>query len=428
MPDSRKTAVKALLKVECDGAYSNIAINDELKCSKLTGADAALASALFYGVLERKYTIDWYISKVSSKPIRKIPPYIKNVLRIALYQMLYMDRIPDFAAINEAVKLIKSSNRSNASGFVNAILRSIQRNKSSFIVPDDRTVKSLSIRYSCESWIVEKLLADYGYETVCGILESSGEVSTTYLRVNTVRYDLKAVSDALKSDNISAVKINENCISIKGSVENTTAYKKGMFHVQDIASQQCCDALDVRDGMRVLDVCAAPGGKTFTVAENMNGTGTVVSRDLHEHRVKLIADGAARLGLNNISASVGDASEFDEDIGLFDRVLCDVPCSGIGVIRRKPDIKYKKQDGIDALPEAQYKILETASKYVKIGGTIVYSTCTLFKSENEGVFQKFLSEHDEFESFPFEGGEYMMTLLPQNGTDGFFYARAVRKG
>lgn len=426
MSNARLVAVRALMSVSLDDGYSNIVLDSAVRSSGLVGADVSLASALFYGVLDRKLTLDYYIENASSRS-GKIPDFVREVLRVSVYQLVYMDRIPPFAAVNEAVKMIKKSKFSFAAGYVNAVLRNIIRNAPE--LPDDDSLTSLEIRYSCEQWIIKRLIDDYGQDETELILSGAMDAPTTYLRVNSHKCSTAGLVNELRSDGLLAAKVENvpNAVCANGALEPTNAYKSGLFHVQDLACQMCCEALEPSENMRLLDCCSAPGGKAFTCAELMNNTGEVVARDIHPHRVKLIADGAKRLMLSNITASVGDATEYDSALGEFDRVLCDVPCSGIGVIRRKPDIKYKSPEVIDALPQLQYEILATGAKYLKIGGVLIYSTCTLFKSENEAVVSRFLSEHSGFEPYPFADGQYMRTLMPQNGTDGFFYARIKRK-
>ena len=422
MPNARLVAVKALMNVSLNDGYSNIVLDNAVKSAGLSAVDAGLATALFYGGLDRKLTIDYIIDAASARS-GKTPDFVREVLRISVYQLVYMDKIPPFAAVNEAVKLIKKSKFSFASGYVNALLRSVIREVPA--LPQDDSVRSLGIRYSCNEWIVHRLIGDYGVETAKKILDSALCPPETFLRVNLLKTDAAALAKTL---DLSYESVQSACsLAAYGDFTNTSAYSDGLFHVQDLACQQCCDALEVDKDMRLLDCCSAPGGKAFTLAENMQNSGEVIACDIHPHRVKLIADGAKRLGLTNITAIENDATLHNASLGEFDRVLCDVPCSGIGVIRRKPDIKYKTDDGIDSLPELQYKILANSARYLKCGGVLIYSTCTLLKSENEGVISRFLSEFDEFEPYPLENGEYTRTLMPYDGTDGFFYARLRRK-
>ena len=423
MANPRLVAVKALMSVNIDEGYSNIVLDKAVKSAELTGADAALATALFYGVLDRKLTLD-YIIKTASARSGKTPDFVREVLRISVYQLVYMDKIPTHAAVNEAVKLIKKSKFGFASGFVNAVLRSVIREAP--VLPDDDSVASLCVRYSCNEWIIERLIADWGLDTAKRILKSALCSPETYLRVNPLKTDSCELAEKLGLD-ITKASRGALTLVANGDVMKTSAYRDGFFHVQDLACQQCCDGLKAEGSMRVLDCCSAPGGKAFTIAENMLDGGKVVACDIHPHRVKLIKSGALRLGLKSVKAIENDATVYNPDLGEFDRVLCDVPCSGLGVIRRKPDIKYKSADGNDALPDLQYKILEVNARYLKSGGVLMYSTCTLQKSENDAVIGRFLKEHTDFEPYPFENGQYTRTLMPYDGTDGFFYARVKRK-
>ncbi len=424
MANPRKSAVKALLKVDNDGAYSNLVIDNVIKQDGLSGADASLATALFYGVLDRKITIDYILSKFSKQPIKKLPYYVLAALRIGVYQLLYMDRVPPFAAINESVNLVKRSKNSQSAGYVNAMLRAVDRDKNTPL-PDDDSSQSMSIKYSFPVWIVNRLVKQYGSEKTKLIFEAMLAKSHTYLRVNNTKIDTDRLIDLLEQENVAAEKTELDyglkIISQSGGIDRLSAYNSGYFHVQDLSSQRCADALDLGENMRLLDLCAAPGGKSFTAAEIMNGTGQVVSCDLHENRVRLIANGAKRLCLGNVAAMANDASIFNESLGMFDRVLCDAPCSGLGIMGRKPDIKYKDESEITDLPEIQYNILKNAVKYVKSKGKIVYSTCTILREENEDVFERVLNENPNFKAV------YTKTLLPcDEESDGFFIAVAER--
>jgi 16S rRNA (cytosine967-C5)-methyltransferase len=430
MANARKIAALALKKVDFGGGYSGIVLDSMLKNSKLSRVDQSLASALFYGVLDRKITIDYVISRHIRQPLRKITPLALESLRIGAYQLMYMDKIPASAAVNESVKLVKSSDENRASGFVNAVLRSIER-CGDYGIPQDNSAESVSLRYSCPRWIVDGFIADYGVNNTIGILEHSLLPTVTYARVNTMKITPEELIKSLADEGVVSLlcdgRSNAVEIRLNGSVRELNAYRDGLFHVQDLSSQLCAEAVGTEKKFRVLDICSAPGGKAFTMAEIMEGGGEVVACDLHAHRVKLIEDGARRLGLENITARVSDATVFDPELGEFDRVLCDVPCSGLGVIGRKPDIKQKSAEEISRLPQIQHSILTNASKYLKPGGRIVYSTCSLSKAENEAVFGRFLKENSNFEPYEIRDNSHMITLMPHiDVTDGFFIASAVR--
>ena len=424
MPNPRKSVVKALIKVEADGGFSNLVIDNVIKQDGLVGADSALATALFYGVLDRKITIDYILSKYSKQPIKKLPYYVAAALRIGVFQLLYMDKIPPFAAINESVNLVKRSKNSNSSGYVNAVLRKVDREGNDSL-PEDDSVKSISIQYSFPEWIVARFMNQFGAAKTKEIFTQMLKKSDVYLRVNNTKICTDDLIAQLHGEGVETEKIEiENglkVISQSGAIDGLLSYKNGYFHVQDLSSQLCAASLDLSENMRVLDICAAPGGKSFTIAELMNGTGEVVSCDLYEHRVKLVSSGAKRLSLGNTKTFVADATIYNSELGEFDRVLCDAPCSGLGIMGRKPDIKYKNEDEIKDLPEIQYNILGNAAKYVKPNGKIVYSTCTILTEENEEVFDRFLSSNSHFKAISIQ------TILPsEKGGDGFFIAVAER--
>ena len=427
MANARKTAVTALLSVDRDGCYSNIAVDNSIKSAKLEGVDASFCSALIYGVLDRKNALDYIISKCSSKPLNKLSLFVLEVLRISVFQLKYMDKIPPFAAINEGVNIVKKSKEHYASGFVNAVLRGVMRQE--IVLPEPVDALSISITDSCDISIVEKLIDSFGVETTHNILKNNNNPLPVYIRCNTTKCTSEQLAEQLKKADITAdyVEGMPKTLILKGALEHTAAFKEGMFHVQDLACQMACESLEIKEGMAALDVCAAPGGKSFTLASEINNNGKIVSCDIHPHRVKLIENGAKRLGFSCVEAKLNDATVYNSELGKFDRVLCDVPCSGIGVINRKPDIRYKNANEFEDLPQLQYDILKTSSVYLKKGGVIVYSTCTLFPKENEEVFERFLEENKDFEPMPFDNGEYIRRIMPSEKNDGFFFARARRK-
>lgn len=418
MDNARKTAVTVLLKIEKQSAYSNISVAAALKETELTREDKAFVSALVYGVLDRKITLDYVLSSFMKTPIKKTAPFTLAVLRTALYQIMFMDKIPDSAAVNEAVKLIKKSRENRNTGFVNAVLRAVLRSEK--LLPQGDTTKELSVRYSCPEWIVESFVEDYGVETAKKLLEESLKAPPFTVRVNTEKIGAFALGEELEKEGVTLIntEIDNAFILDKGiDIAKNPLYKNGMFYVQDLASQIAVSTLAPKEGERVLDMCAAPGGKTFTMAQLMKNKGEIVACDLYEARVGLIAESAKRLGLDIIKPIVCDASQFNEDLGKFDCILCDVPCSGLGVIRRKPEIKYKPQSDFCSLEELQYSILCNAVKYLKKGGRILYSTCTLRCAENEKLVIRFQKEYNNLNKVSEK------TLMPHiDKTDGFYYA------
>lgn len=433
---ARLLAAKALLRVS-SGGFSNIVLDSMLGEAKLDQRDKAFASALFYGVLERRITIDILIRRYSAIPPEKLDPEAAEVLRMGFYQLLYMNSVPDNAAVNESVELIKELGCPKASGFVNGILRAFVRNGKNADFSRLPGIERLSAEYSAPLWLCKKWCLEFGPQRTQRALRACLGAPPIYARVNTVKADAHAVCEALSTEGASAkpAEIFQNAIIIESpALQNTKAYRDGLFHVQDISSQLCAAALGAKPGDRVLDVCAAPGGKTFTVAEIMENRGEVVACDLHAKRAKLVKTGGERLGLGIITARANDATVYDESFGKFDKVLCDVPCSGLGVIRRKPEIRFKKPEDLQSLPKIQYRIAAASAKYLKEGGVLVYSTCTLSRDENENVVKQLMEREgllpeklpEELQKYSADG--YSVTLLPgEINSDGFYFAR-LRKG
>ena len=417
MLNARKTALNALLEVRCQ-AYSNITLNKFLNEADLSGADRALATAIFYGVLDRTITLDYVLSNYIKTPLKKVQPTALEVLRMALYQIMYMDKIPDSAAVNESVKLIKNSKQKHLSGFVNAVLRNILRCE--IVLPNGTDTASLSVKYSCPEWIINSFITDYGVDNATQLLEHSLQTPPVTLRVNTLKTDCNSLQQILAQENILTQPTTiENALEVVGGIDVTKskAYYDGLFHIQDIASQTVVSILSPKENETVLDVCAAPGGKTFTMAEYMRDKGKITACDLHQKRVELIKKGAKRLGITNIKTLQNDATIINNSLGQFDVILCDVLCSGLGVIRRKPEIKYKNLGEYGDISDIQCKILENAMSNLKENGRILYSTCTLRKCENEGVIQRFLDKYPEYEL------KYQHTFMPHiDGSDGFYCA------
>jgi len=430
----RKICLKALLRVEGEGGYSNLVLQSLLKDVHMDKRDVTLCSALFYGVIDRKITLDYILSRFSKVKLQKMDMGILQILRMGLYQMLFMDKIPPSAIVDESVKLSKKVSGGHFSGFVNGILRNILRNQQNITYPvPENTVEYLSIIYSCPQDLVSLWLKSYGREDTEAILADSLLPPPVTIRVNTTKTSGEEIVGLLEKENVTVQPAedlpNAFYLSHTGAVEELTAYRNGFFHAQDVASQLCCQVLCPKNGETVADVCAAPGGKSFTMAQLVGETGKILSFDIHAHRVEQIKEGAARLGFKNITAKVRDAQK-DTLSHKVDAMLVDVPCSGLGVIRRKPEIKYKPLE--NNLPDIQKAILENSAAYVKPGGRLVYSTCTLNPKENQEVVNAFLKEHPEWIPMPFTllGTEYKEgqgTLMPhKHKTDGFFIALLQR--
>ncbi len=431
MKSARQTAFEILNKIQRDESYSNLALDAALDKAEIDAKEKRFVSALVYGVTERRITLDYNLSLYLSQPLKKLKPQVLTALRLGAYQILFMDKIPDSAAVNESVKLVKKNGAAFASGLVNAVLHKIVK---SGLKTDD----SMSVKYSAPEWLCKMWSESYGKENAEKILEASFGAVDNILRVNTTKTNADELCEILSSEGFQCEKncTVDNSLTVKngGAVHKTKAYADGLFHVQDTASQLCCKALDVHDGETVIDVCAAPGGKTFTLSEMMNNTGKVVSCDIYPQRLKLINDGAQRLCLTNIDTVQNDGSRFNSSLPEADKILCDVPCSGLGVIRKKPEIRFKKSEEVDKLKDLQYSILCVSSRYLKIGGKLVYSTCSLNPEENENIINKFLAEHDGFKSVRVlpelkryaEDTDYL-TLMPHiHGCDGFFISCVER--
>ncbi len=424
----RYIAAKLLDKTFSDNSYSNIRLNSGLERSELDSQGKRLCTAIYYGVIQRKITLDYVLAQYCSRPMKKMDSIIVTILRCGLYQILYMDSIPDNAAVNESVELVKKFGKASASGMVNGVLRQFIRSGKK-ITCDLHGVEKLSVEYSAPTDLIESLTADYGEEKAKKFLEASLSESVTYIRRNPLKCSHEQLISALADFKLQSY--DELCYWFEiGDVVATEAFKSGFFHVQDAKSQMCCMALSPTENDLVLDICAAPGGKTFTMAEMMNGRGVLHAFDIHEKRVELIRSGAERLGLRNIIARTGDALQYDPELPRYTKILCDVPCSGFGVVMHKAEIKYKKISEFDRLPGIQYNIAENALNYLAVGGEMVYSTCTVRRAENDAVVEKLLKNHPELQlaEMPEIFGDTPgnpVTLFPFEGLgcDGFFIAK-----
>lgn len=441
MKSARQIAFEALLKVHRDGAYSNLAVDSLLKeNSGLDERDRAFVCNLVYGTLDRLMLIDYNLGLYLNQPVRKLKPELHTILRMGAYQLLFMDKVPSRAAVNESVNLAKVNKSSFAASLVNAVLRRVSDNGLRLPDGNEKEPDYLAIKYSCPEWILSLWIDAYGLDNAVALAEKALEAPNVVVRVNTTKISVEDLIWKLAEEGVISEKTNVAkdalILSNTGSVEELEAYKEGLFHAQDIASQICCKALDPKPGETIFDMCSAPGGKAFTIAETMENKGVVRAFDVYQSRVELIKSGAERLGLQNVFAYLSDASIFNENYGFADRVLCDVPCSGLGIIRRKPEIRFKSRNDIDNLPELQYRILCNSIKYLKDGGRIVYSTCTLNPKENSEVCDRFLHEHPEFsavEIMPeirrYSADDKYLTLMPHiHSTDGFFVAAFCKNG
>lgn len=439
--NGRTLAFNALSRVLLDNAYSNIAFDSILSKTGVNRREANLAAAIFYGVLERKLTLEYVISKFSKIPVKKIDKKALIILYMGIYQILYMDRIPDSAAVNESVKLCKKQKLFSASGFVNGILRSVSRSGMPELLDNKNDRLSyLSVKYSFPKDIISLWTESYGVDITERLLEVQAGRPPLYARVNTLKIMSEKLIKALSEKGIKAEQssILENAIFIEnsGSLSELSEFKDGLFHIEDISSQICCEVLSPKRGDSVLDVCAAPGGKSVTMAEMMGNEGEILACDLYQQRLNLINENASKASATIIKTKKADAQNADYG-KKFQRILCDVPCSGLGIIRRKPELRYKTVIGLDTLPNLQYLILCNAARFTANGGILVYSTCTLNPNENGKNADKFLIEHKDFEPYEIDipniirgidEPKNQLTLFPHmNGTDGFFISAFKKK-
>ena len=435
---ARETALNALIACRKEGAWSNGVLKEYVVRDRLDGRDAALAARLCYGVLQNRMKLDFYLKQLLTGKIRDLHPVVHDILHLGLYQIYEMDKIPESAAVNESVDLAKKYCKKQrfAPGLVNGVLRNAVKTKGSLKEP-----ASLEDKYSTP-WELIKLLRDYvGKDRIEMMLRANNESPSTTVQVNTLKITPDQLKAQLEGEGVVAQMHGwmPDCLVLgnTGDLEKLPSFRDGLFYVQDPAAKLSVLCAELpQEEIRILDCCAAPGGKSFAAAVATAGKATFTSCDVHEHKVPLIQKGAARLGFEGITAQQQDATEFVADWeNAFDAIICDVPCSGYGIIRKKPDIRFKNPVDMADLPDLQLQILKNQSRYLKKGGVLIYSTCTLLRAENEGVVEAFLEENSEFtlEPLPLPDGfpkneTGMLALVPgEYDTDGFFIARLRRK-
>jgi 16S rRNA (cytosine967-C5)-methyltransferase len=443
----RELALKILYDINEKGAYSNISLNKHLESMELKSLDKGFITELVYGTLKWRLSIDWVIEQFSSVKIKKISPWILNILRLGVYQLLYTNKIPESAACNESVNLSKKFGHAASSRYVNGVLRGIARKRNEIKYPDEEkeNIKYLSVKYSHPEWMIKGWVHRFGKEFTKNLLDSNNGIPELTIRVNLLKTSKESLIEELRKENIECEsgKYSSEALVLKNSssISRLESFKRGLFQVQDESSMLVARILDPKPEELVMDVCSAPGGKSTHIAELMQNKGTVIARDVHEHKIKIINEAASRLGLNIIKAEIFDATGVDnEKINKADRVLVDAPCTGLGIIRRKPDIKWaRNQADRTEIVKLQKKILDASSKYVKPGGLLVYSTCTIEPEENEEVVKEFLRNNSEFEAVDITGmlpeklrkptaAEGYVQLYPNvDGVDGFFISKMMRK-
>lgn len=438
-PNPRKKAVNMLLDIEKNSSYVNIEMNKLRALDDFSSIDIRFIGEIVNGVIKRKITLDYIIAKHSSVKLNKISPFVLAVLRSAIYQILYMDKVPDSAAVNESVKIVKKSSVNRLSSYVNAVLRAVSRDDIDSI--DKTSVQGLSIYHSFPEWIVNRWVNRFGFEFADRLLFSLNQKAQLCIRRN-VNISLEKLSQKLNECHIQTASVTipqlpdfDYCMKIdvsKTMFTDTQSFKNGDYYIQDPAAALAAYLLEAKHGDKVIDMCAAPGGKSLFAAELMGNCGEVISFDIYEHKLDLISENCTRHNISIVSPVLQDSTVFNPKYeNSADRIICDVPCSGFGIIRKKPDIRYSRAESdIDELSALSYSILKNAARYLKPGGTMVFSTCTIEQAENEDVIHKFLNEHKEFSLYPFtQTGVAYKTFYPHiDDTDGFFVCRLKKNG
>ncbi|TYC88359.1 16S rRNA (cytosine(967)-C(5))-methyltransferase RsmB [Acetobacterium wieringae] len=435
MKNIRKLALETLLKIDYDGAYSNLEIKRTLQRFPIKDDDRRLYLTIVYGCLQNQIYLDYLITQQSSRPVKKLHKEVSEILRIAIYQLYFLDKIPNYAIVNEAVNLAAEI-QPQAKGFINGVLRNIMRkideNGREFKFENwDNEKEALSIRYSVPLWIVHKYYEAYGAEKAEAIMPMLNEKPPFTVRCNTLKTSKEQLIQDLQQVGVDAIPagFSPNAIHLtnlgifESNIENSRLYRDGHFSIQDQAAMLTVERLNPQPGDRVLDMCAAPGGKTMYLSEMMNNSGEIVGRDVYGSRLKLVEQSASRLGCTNIRLEEQDGCEYSPiDEASFDKILLDAPCTGLGVIRRKPEIKYRStKEGRKALVKIQSTLLENAVRYLKPGGELLYSTCTINKDENENQIGKLLIKFPQLQIIPDEhGSNYTYTSPLMEGSDCFF--------
>ena len=430
---ARETALCALMACRREGAWSNGVLKEYIVRDRLDGRDAALATRLCYGVLQNRGKLDFYLAQLLTGKVKDLQPVVRDILHQGLYQILELDKIPDSAAVNEAVALAKKyAKNPKAPGLVNAVLRNAVRSKGTLREP-----ASYEDRYSHPAELIALLKKALPKGTLEPMLKADNAAPETVVQVNTLKTDCPGLLETLAKEGVAAAPHPwmEDCLVLSGTgnLEKLPSFREGLYYVQDPAAKLSVRCAGLHgENLRILDCCSAPGGKSFAAAVALGDRGSITSCDVHPHKIALIQKGADRLGLTSIHPGVQDATAFvPEWENQMDAVICDVPCSGLGIIRKKPDIRYTDLSRLGELPALQLAILRNVSRYVRPGGVLIYSTCTVLPQENEEVVAAFLRENPAFftEKLPLppvfeENTSGMLTLIPgQYDTDGFFICR-----
>lgn len=402
---ARELALKILYKIDVDNAYSNIVLDEMIKQNRnaLNDKDTGLISEIVYGVTTWRLTLDTIIKKYSKIRLKKISSWILNILRMSIYQIIFLDKIPKSAAVNEGVNLAKRYGHISSSGFVNAILRKVTKQDYDELFKIENEQERISKTYSIPEWIIEELKQE-GMEInkIEDICKNSNLRPKISIRINTLKTTKEELKKSLleKQINVEDGILEDFLILDKvKDIENMKEFKAGLFTVQDEVAGLTALILNPKKGEKILDACSSPGGKTTYIAQIVDNEAEIEAWDLHESRIKLVEQNANRLGIDIIKTKVNDATKYNEEyFEKFDKILLDVPCIGLGVLKRKPDIKWQREkEDIEVISEIQCEILNTCSKYLKNGGKLVYSTCSILDRENKEIIFKFLEENSNFE-------------------------------
>lgn len=449
--NARALALDVLVRVEQEGAYSNIALNRAIEKAELERTDVALATELVYGTIQRLNTLDHFLDRFVNKGTSKLQVWVRNLLRMSLYQILYLERIPAHAAVNEAVVIAKKRGHARVAGMVNAVLRNVLRRQDELRIQENDPIKRISLQHSHPEWLVRRWVSRFGVEMTERMCEANNEPPKVSVRVNTLKHSREQLLREFAASGVEADPSEMSPVGVvirevknqSSNMAHSKWYRSGEISIQDESSMLVADIVAPEPGMSVLDCCAAPGGKTTHLAEKMGDDGVIWANDVHPHKERLIAGQAERLGLQAVRTLVSDAGTLFERFpaASFDRILLDAPCSGLGVIRRKPDLKWvKHESSFEELAAIQLRLLHNVADLLKPGGILVYSTCTMEYTENEQVVHRFISERSDFALdehietyFTFalpavsRSSLGMVQIFPHEfQTDGFFFARLKR--
>ena len=434
MDKVRELALKILYKIDNEKAYSNIILNEEINKNRkiIDERDIGFVSEIVYGVTTWKLTIDEIIRKYSKIRLKKISPWIITILRMGVYQIVFLDKVPKSAAVNESVNLAKRYGHKSSSNFVNAILRKISKKDYEDFFDIDDNIERISKTTSMPVWIIEKLLKEKNIDEVENICKNSNIRPKITVRINKLKTNKEEIKKILAKEKIEfkECELDDFLILEKvKNIENFDLIKNGYLTIQDKGAGLIALVLNPKENEHVLDACSSPGGKTTYMAEMMNNRGEIVAWDIHEHRVNLVEKNAKRLEINIINTECKDATKYEEKYKeIFDKILLDVPCLGLGVLKRKPDIKWqRKEEDINEITKIQKEILNSCSKYLKENGELVYSTCSILKDENEEIIKEFLEKNKNFEAIEISGKQQYIQLYQDKENDGFFICKLKKK-